>query len=207
MSAPSCGWTRHAAGAVLSVAVAAVFAVGVALPAARAADLRLVAERRNAMSPAERHRFFAKKPMIDMRDGSFSFGDGAYEPAYATLRKGMHPVTDFVQDPSMPQNRDDSPMRNVEQTLWLLVLVLLPITTLAAPRKGASWTWLYLTACYLMVVAYVLLFEARTRYQFAYLPVLATLAAVGLAMLGGVGAGGTRGSAAGKKARHLAGLE
>ena len=33
------------AGAVLSVAVAAVFAVGVALPAARAADLRLVAER------------------------------------------------------------------------------------------------------------------------------------------------------------------
>jgi hypothetical protein len=190
---------------VLSVAVAAVFAVGVALPAARAADLRLVAERRNAMSPAERHRFFAKKPMIDMRDGSFSFGDGAYEPAYATLRKGMHPVTDFVQDPSMPQNRDDSPMRNVEQTLWLLVL--LPITTLAAPRKGASWTWLYLTACYLLVVAYVLLFEARTRYLFAYLPVLATLAAVGLAMLAGVGAGGTQDSAAGKKAKHFARLE
>ncbi|GEM_PF-3429154 len=254
---------RVLAGTVLSVAVAAAFAVGVVLPAARAAyhpdgvhffapneeaafswrhfmlmgfnpqtngvyaeedyqytlsfqnkeerdaaDLRLIAERWNAMSPAERHQFFTKKLMIDMCDGSFSFGDGAYDPAYATLRKGMHPVTDFVQDLFMPQNRDDSPMRNVEQTVWLLVLVLLPITTLAAPRKGASsWTWLYLTACYLLVVAYVLLFEARTRYLFAYLPVLATLAAVGLAMLGGVGAGGTQDSAAGKKARHFARLE
>lgn len=131
-------------------------------------------------------RHLSEKMLVNYGNGTFSWGG-----------EGT-----FYMDRKLPPNRDVSlRLRHFyyneglkyqvfyggEQTLWLMVLTLIFLQTVLAfrDRKRADDRYLVLILALVGLTVFELLFEARARYLYPYVPVYILAALYGLEALNG----------------------
>ena len=88
---------------------------------------------------------------------------------------------------------------SVWQGTWLVVLLLVAAAALARGRTQLAAAPTMARLSLLMLAAFLLLFEARSRYVFLYLPYVLVLAALSLALLAPVVSRRVRGLARGRR--------
>ena len=142
--------------------------------------------RIKSMGAAGLMRHLSEKMLVNYGNGTFSWGG-----------EGT-----FYMDRKLPPNRDVSlRLRHFyyneglkyqvfyggEQTLWLMVLTLIFLQTVLAfrDRKRADDRYLVLILALVGLTVFELLFEARARYLYPYVPVYILAALYGLEALNG----------------------
>ena len=156
-------------------------------------------ERVAAMGPVGYARFLERK-------AAWTFGDGSFF-AWSEGQMAADPTPFLVTDP-----RSQSLQRwfglhgeryaatySVWQGTWLVVLLLVAAAALARGRTQLAAAPTMARLSLLMLAAFLLLFEARSRYVFLYLPYVLVLAALSLALLAPVVSRRVRGLARGRR--------
>lgn len=139
-------------------------------------------EERNAANRAEGvRRIVNRKIRNNIRFYTYknfqNYGDGCFAPVQKTI-KGAHYGNSFIERIFIKGKQYYHLYALVEQTLWLLVLILVLCGSMSAVRQEKYVLLLQLII--LGVSAYTLLFEGRAKYLFMFVPVYLLLAAVGL---------------------------
>jgi len=145
-------------------------------------NLRVTAERLSEMGPVGFAQLMIRKTLTNYNDGTFCWGgEGAFY-------RELLPETDGFFAPLM-RNLFYGPKevyqgeygqyyglwRNVVQATWLLVLLLTIAGVLSRQNKAVAVTMLAIIG----LTVFEMLFEARARYLYCYVPLYILLASVG----------------------------
>lgn len=144
------------------------------------ANLDEAARRVQEMKPAGYAAFLWRKLLFSWTDGTFFFGrEGAFYwgevPQQSTLAHAVQNVF-----------RADQPGYNWlalwQQAQWILCLLLMLCGVFYRAPRHAKWFW-FARVCTLGLVCFLLLFEARSRYVYHFVPILCFAALAGLLVL------------------------
>ncbi|MCD7955107.1 MAG: hypothetical protein LUG93_04985 [Lachnospiraceae bacterium] len=142
------------------------------------ADLELAAERVESMGISGMLLHLAKKSLTNFADGTFAWtNEGAFFTAvYADKNTWISP---HLKACYYPEGIYYSLWQGFAQTVWMFVLFgLLGLILMRIRRKETGALTVPVLAV-LGLILFELLFEARARYLFTYVPVFVLLSAIG----------------------------
>lgn len=151
-----------------------------------AANLRVVAERISEYGPGGLLALFADKLMTNFNDGTFAWGvEGHFFDAVDPNAGGM--LTGFLRSLYIPGGIAYDLWQTYAQGVWVLTLALVPVGLTAGIRSREDalkrQVLAVAAAALLMLVTFELVFEARARYLYTYVPIFIMLAAQGFVAL------------------------
>lgn len=126
---------------------------------------------------------FGRKLLVNFSDGTFAWGDG-----YQALPEKHSVISPVLRSFFWPDGGNRILMSTFQQVFWLMTIMLCPLAAFAVKRysnnaERASYSVLMLGT--LGIVAFNMLFEARSRYLYVMAPVMVLLAVSALALLAG----------------------
>ena len=130
------------------------------------ADIKLAMNRIKAFGTIGLAKHFAKKTMITYHDGTFAWGEeGTFlQRSFTKNSKAAEVVRSFFYT----DGRLYPFFKNIEQAIWIAIIILLPMAINGEFDEKKSVLMLTLVG----VFAYNLIFEARARYLFIFAPFL-----------------------------------
>lgn len=149
----------------------------------REMNLTVARQRAAALGPSGMARLLGRKALIAFNDGTFAWGvEGNF---FAETRAGDSPASRAVSSFYYPDGSRYPVFCTVEQTLWLLVLLGIPLGLFGLagrgveiePRRLALFS--AMLASLVMLTLFLLLFEVRARYLYLYGGYFVLLAALG----------------------------
>jgi len=123
------------------------------------------------LGPLGYARFLADKAAWNWGDGMFWAWSEGYDATQPGLAHGS--LADFVNTWNRPDGGAYTWRAAAAQAVWLLLLLVTGIRLLRA-----RWRWEIglLTLCVLGIAAFTLIFQGRSRYLLAYVPIIVALA-------------------------------
>lgn len=144
------------------------------------ANIDVIKHRLVAYGVAGLIPFWCKKMLTVYNDGTFAWtGEGEF--FYETYDKGNPAVQRLFKSYYYPEGERYQHYLNLSQAFWMAILFLGICASFGGRKKSVQVLMLAVVG----LTMFELLFEARARYLFAYVPVYIMLGAVGLDKLGG----------------------
>lgn len=150
-------------------------------------DFSELVERLKNMGVDGLVKLLVRKTLVNFNDGAFAWsGEGGF---YWTVRPPASELSEsiremfYIPDESNGINEKDSKyeyFQTAEQGIWLAVLLL---SVFSAIRLRNSRIILTMMLGVIGLIVYELLFEARARYVFTFVPIFIILAVMGLTRL------------------------
>lgn len=146
--------------------------------------LEMIGERIGDLTPVKFVQHFGRKLLVNFSDGTFAWGYDGYQ----ALEEKHEVLSPLLRSYFWGDGENHVQLATVEQLLWLIVLMLCPLAAgsrkklaLAGNRAEAE-TYSVLMLSVLGIVAFNMLFEARARYIYVMVPVMALLAVSALVL-------------------------
>ncbi len=155
----------------------------------RRTNLRVAGERLRSMGPAGLSGHLINKQLVNFNDGTFSWGiDGNFFSG--TEFPGIPPLKEnkfrsFIYTIIKPDGEYYGRFTRAEQLIWLTVLFfsflegVMVLCGIGGEEKG-SYIEILMMLSVLGLMAFELIFEAKARYLFTFLPVFLLLAFSGV---------------------------
>lgn len=146
-----------------------------------AANLQVTKERIQAMGPSNIIRHMTKKVLLNYNDGTFFWGgEGTFYKK--VLPEKNHYISSFFRN--LYYNRDYkgkyySIWANFAQMIWLTILFFAMLSGFFCKEKKITVVMISIIG----LTLFELIFEARARYLFAYVPLYIILAVCGIKFL------------------------
>lgn len=133
-------------------------------------NLRIAKERIFEYGPLKLVRHFRNKILVNFDDGTFFFGGEGhfYEHVYIQNNNRLSFLKEFIYS----DGRFYDIISTVRQFFWIFILMLLPINLFKNNSKEIFIAKLALIGLFL----FELIFEARSRYLFSYVPIFIFIA-------------------------------
>lgn len=136
----------------------------------RAGNIQLVMKRLETNDMA---RHLTNKLLLNFNDGNFYFGKEGY--FYSYVSKDFLPSSGFLKNVFLDTGKYYPVLEQIRQTLYVAVLFL-SLFSLKDSRKEVLLIKLSLIGLFL----FQMIFEARSRYLFIYIPFFIVLACIGI---------------------------
>ena len=142
-----------------------------------AANIKIIKQRLSKFGVGGYSKFLLKKLLVNFNDGTFAWGVEAR--FYSQIRETDNELSLFLRNIFYNDAEHYNYFATTQQLLWLFTLLCASGLALPAKRKRNAVEAVMMLSL-LGLTAFELVFEARARYLYCYVPIFVGCAALGL---------------------------